>query len=93
MHGMTFLSRVIGRGHALTRPALCSDSRPARPQEAQARHEMALELLGERNETVEELEDSIAEMKCATLPAVVPSNEHPPLHHAARLALCFLITA
>lgn len=33
---------------------------------------MALELLGERNEMVEELEDSIAEMKCAapTLPLV-----------------------
>ena len=32
-------------------------------QEARARYEMALELLGERNEHVDKLEDDIREMK------------------------------
>jgi hypothetical protein len=41
-------------------------------QEARARHEMALELLGERNEAVEELEDAVAEMKCAALLSNAP---------------------
>ena len=34
---------------------------------------MALELLGERNEAVEELEDAVAEMKCAALPPAAPA--------------------
>ena len=32
-------------------------------QEQEARYEMALELLGERNETIDQLEDDIRDMK------------------------------
>jgi len=57
-------------------------------QEARARHEMALELLGERNEAVEELEDAVAEMKCAALLSNAPARAQRALQSSGSCVTC-----